>query len=59
MPAGIDAVSVMAAYQPLVQAYSELHACTTDCYVAITSTASIPTGTEKPYSVVLAKDRTW
>jgi len=54
---GIDTVNVMAAYQPVVQACSELHACTTG-YAAITLTASILTSTEKPHSVVLAKYRT-
>jgi hypothetical protein len=32
---GIDAVSVMAAYRPVVQACGELHACTTGRYAAI------------------------
>jgi len=38
--------------------HCEPHACTTGWYAAITLTASIPTSTEKPYSVVLAKHRT-
>jgi hypothetical protein len=35
--------------------YRVPHNCTTGWYAAITSTASIPTSTENPYSVVLAK----
>jgi len=54
---GIDPVSVMAAYKPVVQACGEPHACTTGIYAAITLTGSIPTSTEEAYSVVLAKHK--
>jgi hypothetical protein len=49
---GPDIVNVMAAYQPVVQACGEPPACTTGWY------AAIPTSTEKPYFVILAKHRT-
>jgi hypothetical protein len=55
---GVDTVTVMVAYQPVVQACGELHTCTTGQYAAITLTASIPTSTEKPYFIVLAKHST-
>ena len=44
--------------KPVVQACGSPNACTTGRYAAITLTTSIPTSTEKPYSVVLAKRRT-
>jgi hypothetical protein len=50
----IDAVNVMAAYQPVVQACglpARLHN-------RLIFTAPIPMSTEKPYFVVLAKHRT-
>jgi len=46
---GVDAVKVMAAYQPAVQACGS---------TAIILTASTPKSTEKPMFVVLAKHRT-
>ena len=54
---GIDAVNVMAAYQPVL-IHCEPLARTTGLYAAVTLTASIPTSTEKTTFVVLAKHRT-
>ena len=46
---GTDAVNVMAAYQPVVQACGSPHTCTTGWHAAITLTVSIQTSTEKPF----------
>ena len=43
----VDAVIVMVAYRPVVQACGEPHACTTGQYATITLTASTQTSKEK------------
>ena len=58
MLVGIDVVNVMGSYLSVVQACGSPHACTTDRYDPITLTTSIPTNTEKPYFVILAKHGT-
>jgi hypothetical protein len=54
----MDAVNLMVAYRPVVQACGEPHGCKTGRYAAITVTESISTSTVKSISVVLAEHRT-
>jgi len=55
---GLAKVTIVKIFSKIRHYVHAVHVCTTGLYAAITLTASIPTSTEKPYFVVLAKHRT-